>query len=91
MAVEDFCIVMHVERVLCSDTNWDWRTLNSTTIQLGIDINPGEIDVSNLIGRVQWSLKHRLLLVCGRTDQRARFDGVFPTWWESHPIYWLER
>ncbi|KAJ9098119.1 hypothetical protein QFC21_004448 [Naganishia friedmannii] len=32
-----------------NDTNWDWRTLNASTIQLGIDINPGEIDVSDLI------------------------------------------
>ncbi|GHJ83854.1 hypothetical protein NliqN6_0256 [Naganishia liquefaciens] len=29
-----------------NDTNWDWTTLNATTIQLGIDLNPGDIDIN---------------------------------------------
>ncbi|KAI5453740.1 hypothetical protein NCC49_005555 [Naganishia albida] len=29
-----------------NDTEWDWTTLNASTIQLGIDINPGEIDIN---------------------------------------------
>jgi feruloyl esterase len=31
-----------------NDTTWDYHTLNASVIKLGMDINPGQMDVSGL-------------------------------------------